>query len=210
MKNRENFSELSETELLEKYHHFKEELFNLRFQVVTGQLANPSRIGLVRRNIARVMTFLTRIQREQIQSGLKKEYQDMIDKKKIDSRATPLREKIAMLKIQLAGKAQAVRRAIRSEVDDKLANLLKSIRNRISEMLKTKKGKEEAKLRASSRRLRDPNFSPRKNFLDKLSTLGLNEASQILSLKETKREKLNELDKIRALQRELASGRLPF
>lgn len=57
MKNREDFSELNELELEEKYKHYKEELFNLRFQAVTGQLANPSRISLVRRNIARVKTY---------------------------------------------------------------------------------------------------------------------------------------------------------
>ena len=51
MKNREKFSELNETELEEKFKHYKEELFNLRFQAVTGQLTNPSRISLVRRVI---------------------------------------------------------------------------------------------------------------------------------------------------------------
>ena len=43
MKNREDFSELNEQELEDKYKHFKEELFNLRFQAVTGQLANPAK-----------------------------------------------------------------------------------------------------------------------------------------------------------------------
>jgi large subunit ribosomal protein L29 len=37
----------------------KEELFNLRFQLATGQLDNPMRIKEVRHNIARIMTVLT-------------------------------------------------------------------------------------------------------------------------------------------------------
>jgi ribosomal protein L29 len=36
----------------------KEELFNLRFQLATGQLDNPSRIRKVRREIARAATVL--------------------------------------------------------------------------------------------------------------------------------------------------------
>jgi large subunit ribosomal protein L29 len=36
----------------------KKEQFNLRFQQATGQLANPSRMRDVRRNVARVMTVL--------------------------------------------------------------------------------------------------------------------------------------------------------
>ncbi|HET6794062.1 MAG TPA: 50S ribosomal protein L29 [Acidimicrobiales bacterium] len=38
----------------------REELFNLRFQVVTGQLDNTARINQVRRQVARIIT----IQRE--------------------------------------------------------------------------------------------------------------------------------------------------
>jgi large subunit ribosomal protein L29 len=36
--------ELSDAELVEKLDEFKEELFNLRFQNVTGQLDNPNRL----------------------------------------------------------------------------------------------------------------------------------------------------------------------
>lgn len=49
---------LSTTELIEKEAEFKEELFNLRFQLATGQLENTARIGEVRKNIARVKTVL--------------------------------------------------------------------------------------------------------------------------------------------------------
>jgi large subunit ribosomal protein L29 len=52
--------DLSDTELVEKLAEFKQELFNLRFQNVTGQLDNPRRLKQVRHSIARVLT----VQRE--------------------------------------------------------------------------------------------------------------------------------------------------
>ncbi len=48
--------ELSDTELVEQHDELKEELFNLRFQMATGQLDNPRRLREVRRDIARVLT----------------------------------------------------------------------------------------------------------------------------------------------------------
>lgn len=48
--------DLSDQELEKKLRELKEELFNLRFQKVTGQLENPARIREVRRDIARVLT----------------------------------------------------------------------------------------------------------------------------------------------------------
>jgi hypothetical protein len=47
-----------------------------------------------------------------------------------------------------------------------------------------KSSKEEEELRASSRRLANPKLVIRKKFLDKLTGMGLNEASQIKTLKE--------------------------
>ena len=51
--------ELALDELQEKYRQYKEELFNLRFQNVTGQLKNTSRIKDVRKIIARVLTIVS-------------------------------------------------------------------------------------------------------------------------------------------------------
>ena len=51
--------ELSLEELQEKHRQYKEELFNLRFQNVTGQLKNTSRIKDVRKTIARVLTVVS-------------------------------------------------------------------------------------------------------------------------------------------------------
>lgn len=48
--------ELNDGELLEKFKDAKEELFNLRFQLATGQLDNPMKIKDTRRMIARVQT----------------------------------------------------------------------------------------------------------------------------------------------------------
>ncbi|WP_378955024.1 50S ribosomal protein L29 [Pelosinus sp. sgz500959] len=56
-----DFREMNATELNQKISVLKEELFNLRFQLATGQLENPMRIKEVKKTIARVKT----IQREQ-------------------------------------------------------------------------------------------------------------------------------------------------
>ena len=50
--------ELSTEELLEKEEESRQELFNLRFQLATGQLENTARIKTVRKNIARIKTVL--------------------------------------------------------------------------------------------------------------------------------------------------------
>jgi large subunit ribosomal protein L29 len=50
--------DLPDEQLLERAESAKEELFNLRFQLATGQLDNPSRIRKVRHEIARVATVL--------------------------------------------------------------------------------------------------------------------------------------------------------
>ncbi|MDY2685801.1 MAG: 50S ribosomal protein L29 [Selenomonadaceae bacterium] len=52
--------EMSADELNQKVTSLKEELFNLRFQLATGQLENPMRIKDVKKSIARIKT----IQRE--------------------------------------------------------------------------------------------------------------------------------------------------
>ncbi len=51
-------SELGDTDLIEKLADAKEELFNLRFQLATGQLDNSARMKLVKKEIARVNTEL--------------------------------------------------------------------------------------------------------------------------------------------------------
>lgn len=50
--------DLPEDELLERLANTKEELFNLRFQNATGQIDNYSRLGELKRDIARIKTVL--------------------------------------------------------------------------------------------------------------------------------------------------------
>lgn len=50
--------ELTIEELDKKIDDLKQELFNLRFQMATGQLDNPIRIRQVKRDIARTKTIL--------------------------------------------------------------------------------------------------------------------------------------------------------
>ena len=50
--------ELADAELETRLLEAKQELFNLRFQNVTGQLDNSARIGQVRKDVARIETIL--------------------------------------------------------------------------------------------------------------------------------------------------------
>ncbi|MBN2405127.1 MAG: 50S ribosomal protein L29 [Coriobacteriia bacterium] len=50
--------DLQDSELLEKIKESRAELFNLRFQLATGQLDNPQRINAVKKVIARLHTEL--------------------------------------------------------------------------------------------------------------------------------------------------------
>ena len=59
---------LSTAELTEKVAGLKEELFNLRFQLATGQLENPMGIREVKKTIARIKT----VQREEELKAAKK------------------------------------------------------------------------------------------------------------------------------------------
>jgi large subunit ribosomal protein L29 len=57
MKNTE-IRELNDTELADKLKATRAELFNLRFQLATGQLDNTGRISAVKKDIARLHTEL--------------------------------------------------------------------------------------------------------------------------------------------------------
>ena len=56
--------ELPEDVLHGQLESAKEELFNLRFQLATGQLDNPSRIKAVRHDLARILTVLRERERD--------------------------------------------------------------------------------------------------------------------------------------------------
>ena len=67
--------QLSDTELNNKLNELKAELFNLRFQLATGQLDNPSRIKAVRKDIARVKTIV-----KERELGIGKEVQSQMER----------------------------------------------------------------------------------------------------------------------------------
>lgn len=57
--------DMNAEELDQQVASLKEELFNLRFQLATGQLENPMRIKEVKKSIARIKT----VQRENTQKA---------------------------------------------------------------------------------------------------------------------------------------------
>lgn len=54
----EELRQYSDTELLAKRNSLYTELFNLRTQLITGQLGNPKRIKETKRDMARIYTIL--------------------------------------------------------------------------------------------------------------------------------------------------------
>lgn len=52
------FRDLGDAELVQRMTATKEELFNLRFQLATGQLDNNARIRTLRKDVARINTLL--------------------------------------------------------------------------------------------------------------------------------------------------------
>src|SRR6202046_625987 len=53
-----DLSMLDGDELTTRLGDARRELFNLRFQLATGQLDNPARVGQVRHDVARILTVL--------------------------------------------------------------------------------------------------------------------------------------------------------
>ena len=56
--NVEEYRQMDEEELYNRLGQAKQELFNLRFQLVTGRLDNSSRLGQVRKDVARILTVM--------------------------------------------------------------------------------------------------------------------------------------------------------
>ena len=59
--------EMSEAELNSELVRMKKDLFNLRFQHVTGQLENPIKMRETKRDIARVKTIIREIELAKVQ-----------------------------------------------------------------------------------------------------------------------------------------------
>ena len=60
--------DLSVKELEQKLVELKGELFNLRFQMATGQLENPIRVRDVKKSIARIKTILREKELKSVQA----------------------------------------------------------------------------------------------------------------------------------------------
>ena len=60
--------QMTEIELNAELDKMKKELFNLRFQHVTGQLDNPVKMREVKRDIARVKTIIREKELDQVQA----------------------------------------------------------------------------------------------------------------------------------------------
>ena len=60
------FRKMSVAELEEKLKELKAELFNLRFQHAINQLDNPHKMTEVKHDIARVMTVLQEMKKEEV------------------------------------------------------------------------------------------------------------------------------------------------
>ena len=70
--------DLAEKEREEKVSDLSQEIFNLRFQLATGKIENPSRLKSLRRDIARIKT----IQREVWEGASKKAVEERKEEKK--------------------------------------------------------------------------------------------------------------------------------
>ncbi len=58
MARRANWQNLSDADLIERLDEAKEEVFKLRFQIVTGRLDNTARLKQAKKEVARAMTEL--------------------------------------------------------------------------------------------------------------------------------------------------------
>lgn len=58
MARKANWQNLSDADLIERLDEAKEEVFKLRFQIVTGRLDNTARLKQAKKEVARAMTEL--------------------------------------------------------------------------------------------------------------------------------------------------------
>ena len=57
---KQELKKLSKDEILKNIDKYKKDLFNFRFQKVNGQLTNPAKINITKKNIARLKTIINR------------------------------------------------------------------------------------------------------------------------------------------------------
>ena len=57
---KQEIKKLSKDQIIKNIDKFKKDLFNFRFQKVNGQLTNPAKINITKKNIARLKTIINR------------------------------------------------------------------------------------------------------------------------------------------------------
>ena len=57
---KKDIKKLNKEQALKDLEKFKKDLFNFRFQKVNGQLTNPAKINITKKNIARLKTIISR------------------------------------------------------------------------------------------------------------------------------------------------------
>jgi large subunit ribosomal protein L29 len=67
----EDIRKLSTGEIQTKLADARDELMKLRFQQVTGQLTDTSRLNILRKDIARMITILRELERAEAAEGAK-------------------------------------------------------------------------------------------------------------------------------------------
>ena len=75
MARKTNWPNLSDADLIEQLDEAKEEVFKLRFQIVTGRLDNTARLKQAKQEVARAMTEL-RMREIQAAEALEAELQE--------------------------------------------------------------------------------------------------------------------------------------
>ena len=55
---RTEIKKMSKDEIVKNIDKFKKDLFNFRFQKMNSQVTNPAKIGVTKKTIARLKTFL--------------------------------------------------------------------------------------------------------------------------------------------------------
>tara|TARA_B100001057_G_scaffold479927_1_gene552170 strand:- start:510 stop:701 length:192 start_codon:yes stop_codon:yes gene_type:complete len=57
---KKDLKKMTKDQALKDLDKFKKDLFNFRFQKVNGQITNPSKINVTKKNIARLKTIISR------------------------------------------------------------------------------------------------------------------------------------------------------
>ena len=57
---KKDLKKLTKEQAIKDLDRLKKDLFNFRFQKINGQLANPSKVNITKKNIARLKTIISR------------------------------------------------------------------------------------------------------------------------------------------------------